>query len=63
MDEQPREIEKLASELRLQEALRLEREASEKLYAVKLVERIVFGMVALILIAVLTALIALVVTR
>jgi hypothetical protein len=46
------EIEKIKDE---------ERETSNKLYAIKLVEKIVFGGVALILVAVATALISLVV--
>jgi hypothetical protein len=55
--------EELTAKLQLIEAIRLEREVTDKLYAIKLVERIVFGMCGLILIAVLTAIIALVVTR
>jgi hypothetical protein len=53
--------EELAAELRLLEALRLEREISAKLYAIKLVEKVVFGLVALILVAVVGGWIALVV--
>jgi hypothetical protein len=53
--------EDLAAELRLLEALRLEREISAKLYAIKLVEKVVFGLVALILVAVVGGWIALVV--
>ena len=62
MDDQQRELERLTTELRLREILDLERENADKLYAIKLVERLVFGMVGLILIAVIGALIALVVT-
>jgi hypothetical protein len=53
--------EELQHELDLKEAIRLEREITDKLYAIKLVEQIVFGMVGLILIAVVTALVSLVV--
>jgi hypothetical protein len=51
---------KTAKEYELMEEMRTE---SDHLYAIKLVERIVFGMVGIILIAVLSAIIALVVTR
>jgi hypothetical protein len=50
--------EELQHELDLKEAIRLEREITDKLYAIKLVEQIVFGMVGLILIAVVTALVS-----
>jgi hypothetical protein len=55
------DIERVAADLRLLEATRLERETADGLYAIKLVEKIVFGMVALILVAVVSALVALVV--
>jgi uncharacterized membrane protein SpoIIM required for sporulation len=43
--------EELEIELKLIEAIRVEREITDKLYAIKLVEKVVFGMVGLILIA------------
>jgi len=49
------------SEIKLLKAIKLERELTDKLYAIKLVEVIVFGMVGFILIAVLGAIVALVV--
>jgi lipopolysaccharide/colanic/teichoic acid biosynthesis glycosyltransferase len=55
--------EELAAELELHKSLCAERELSDARYAVKLVERIVFAACALVLVAVLTALVAMVVTR
>ena len=60
-DEKTRE--QLAAELELHKTLCLEREASDTRYAIKLVERIVFAACGLVLIAVVTALIAMVVSR
>lgn len=53
----------LPTRVRLLEETRLTRESGEEHFAIKLVERIVLGMVGLILIAVIGALIALVVGR
>ena len=55
--------EELRRDLALYENLQRERERSDRLYAVKLVERIVFAACALILVAVLSGLVALVVTK
>jgi len=52
---------KLEEEIRVMECLKKEREASNSLYAAKIVEKITFGMIALILIAVLTAIMAVVI--
>ena len=61
MDDE-REMQRMATELLLRELLDKERETSDKLYAMRIVQDLVFGMVALILMAVVGALIALVVT-
>lgn len=53
----------LQAEIDLNKTLDLERALSNQSYAIKLVEKIVFGMVGLILTAVCIALIALVVSR
>lgn len=55
--------EQLEAELQLHERLAKEREASDEKYAIKLVERIVFSMVALILTSIMLAWLALVVTK
>jgi lipopolysaccharide/colanic/teichoic acid biosynthesis glycosyltransferase len=55
--------EQLATELELHKTLCREREASDQKYAIKLVERIVLAACGLVLIAVVTALIAMVVSR
>lgn len=55
-----RDKEQLEDELVLRGHLDDERKKSDALYAIKLVEKIVFGLVSLILIAVVTALVALV---
>jgi lipopolysaccharide/colanic/teichoic acid biosynthesis glycosyltransferase len=55
--------EELAAENALYKALCDERELSDRRYAVKLVERIVFAACGLVLIAVVTALVAMVVQR
>jgi hypothetical protein len=55
--------EQLSEELRCTEVTKQERVTSDKLYAIKLVEVIVFGMVSLILTAVAVAWIALVVRK
>lgn len=55
--------EELEAQIALAEAIRIERSITDKLYAVKLVEKLVFGMVGLILIAVIGAWIALVLTK
>ena len=55
--------EELAAELELHKKLCIERELSDTRYAIKLVERIVFAACGLVLIAVVTALIAMVVTK
>jgi hypothetical protein len=57
-----REIQ-LEEKLRVAEALAEERRMSNDLYAIKLVERIVFGLVALVITSVTGAIIALVVSR
>jgi hypothetical protein len=61
MDEDKLRLLELEAEVRMKEALDIERECNKKLYAIKLVEVIVFGMVGFILLAVLGALVALVV--
>ena len=53
----------LQEQLRCMEVTKKEREISDDRYAIKLVEKIVFGFVALILVAVAGALIALVVKK
>ena len=53
----------LEEELRVLECLQAERNISNNMYAMKLVERIVYGLVALILVAVMSAIIGLVVWR
>jgi hypothetical protein len=55
--------EELEYELELQKALCDERELSDSRYAIKLVERIVFAACGLVLVAVFTALVAMVVTK
>lgn len=55
-----REKEQLEDELVLRRHLEDERKKSDALYAIKLVEKIVFGLVTLILTAVMVALVALV---
>lgn len=54
-------VEELEAQIALEEALVRERIVNNALYAAKLVERIVYGMIGLILIAVVGAIIALVV--
>lgn len=54
-------LEELQMELMLLEAIKKEREITDRLYAIKLVEKIVFAMVGFILIAVLGAIVALVI--
>lgn len=51
------------AELHIKNHLEEERKRNDQTYAIKLVEKIVFGMVSLILVAVLTALVALVITK
>lgn len=55
-----REKEQLEDEVYLNERIEEERERNAELFAIKLVERIVFGLVGLILTAVVTALVVLV---
>ena len=55
--------EELRHDLAIYENLQRERERSDQRYAIKLVERIVFAACALILVAVLSGLVALVVTK
>lgn len=55
--------EELQTELDLNKAICDAREWSEQRFAIKLVERIVFAACALVLVAVVTALIAMVVTK
>jgi hypothetical protein len=52
--------DELKTKLALIEAIRKEREITDKLYAIKLTETIVFGLCALILAGVVTAIVALV---
>ena len=47
----------------LYEILREEREVSDKTYAVKIVERIVFAFVSMVLVAVIVAILRLVITQ
>lgn len=53
----------LEEELRMIKVISEERELSDSLYAMKIVEKIVFGMVGLILVVVLSSIIGLVVLR
>ena len=55
--------EELENELNLHKTLCDERELSDSRYAIKLVERIVFAACGLVLVAVFTALVAMVVTK
>lgn len=55
--------QQLEEEIRVLKLLQEERNLSNNLYAMKLVERIVYGLVALILVAVCSAIIGLVVWR
>lgn len=52
--------EELAEELRLRDELKKERELSDRLYAKILAEKIIYGLVTIILIAVIGAVISLV---
>jgi len=52
-----------STKLYINEKAEAERQESAKLYAIKLVERIVFGAVGLIAVTVLGALVALVITK
>lgn len=61
MADEPETLEEAKTELRLRDAFHKERETTDKLYAIKLVEVVVFGMVGLILMAVIIAIVALVV--
>jgi hypothetical protein len=54
-------LEELQMELMLLEAIKKEREITDRLYAIKLVENIVFAMIGFILIAVFGAIVALVI--
>jgi hypothetical protein len=53
--------EQLETELKIIEAIAEARKVSDEVYAIKLVEKIVFGMIAFILLAVIGAIIALVI--
>ena len=59
----PKSAEDLQDELDRIECAQREREISDKLYAAKLVERIVYGGLGVILIAILTALMGLVLRK
>lgn len=59
--DQDRDIDRLEHEAALREAISREREKSDTLYALKLVEKIVFGFMALLAVAVMGALLNLVV--
>ncbi len=54
-------VEELENKLELKEALEVERKKSNDIYAIKLVEVLVFGFVGLILVAAIGALIKLVI--
>lgn len=54
-------VRKLEEELRVAECLKKEREVSNNIYALKIVEKIVFGLVGVVLLAVIGAVVALVI--
>lgn len=60
MSQQRKSVDELENELRLKEALEEHREESDRRYAIKLVEKIVFILVGLLLTGVITALVNLV---
>lgn len=57
------ELQDAQIELKLIERLEKERKESDRLYAIKLVEKIVFTLISLLLIAIIGALIKLVITQ
>lgn len=55
--------QQLEAELELEKKLSLQREESDRKYAIKLVEKIVFGFVGIVLTVVIGALLALIITK
>jgi hypothetical protein len=56
-------VDDIKGEIKLLKAIKLEREITDKLYAIKLVETIVFSMVGIILVAVFAAILKFVIIK